>query len=520
MDRLAIISFLDNLIKPGDKRNRIVAIWTAVFLTAAHAFRWFNTGFNHDSLKVFQLDGCWQAYLGRYLAPIYLLVRGKIGAPFLIALIVAAFLIVANILMVRILRIKNPFHVILFCALSATSPVLISLFSSQITATDLHILALVFAALSVYVLLECDRRWGWALAALFLACSLALYQAYTQVVVTLILLRLLLDLLIEPDFGVVWRKKGKVILFFLFGAAVYFVGYVLFIKIVYGLDLSQLPSNGQYNSLDGMTHLRLADIPKLFAGLYESFSKSFVRPETRLLRFRGYANLTALACVLYYLFRSDAPVKRKLMAAGLLLLLPLGANFVYILTRGMAHTLMIFSYTVLYGGVLALAEMRRSSSIVRGITVAALSFIVWGNVVFANTLYLRKNLEAQATLSVMTRLLGTIESVEGYKPGETSIVLVGDLNKSSVRQVRSGYPSLRTLLDYNTFSVTYPESYADYFHFVLGYPLNFMYPDVSSRYAKMEEVLSMPSFPSLGCAKMIGDTLVVRLSEDLSPREK
>lgn len=520
MDRQAIISFLDNLIKPRDKRNRIVAIWTAVFLTAAHAFRWFNTGFNHDSLKVFQFDGSWQAYLGRYLAPIYLVVRGKIGAPFLIALIAGAFLIVANILMVRILRIKKPLHVIMFCALSATSPVLISLFASVLTATDLHILALMFAALSVYVLLECDRKWGWALGALFLACSLALYQAYAQVVVTLILLRLLLELLTEPDYGKVWKNKGRIILFFLVGVAVYCVGYVLFIKLFYGLDLSQLPSNGDYNSLDKMTRLRLADIPKLLAGMYKSFARYFVRPETRLLRFRSFANLTVLACVLYYLFRADAPVKRKLMAAGLLLLLPLGANFVYILTGGMAHTLMIFSYTVLYGGVLALAEMRRSSSIVRGITVAALSFIVWGNVVFANTLYLRKNLEAQATLSVMTRLLGTIESVEGYKPGETSVVLVGDLNKSSVRQFRYGYPSLHTLMDYNTFSMTYPESYADYFHFVLGYPLNFMYQNVSSRYAKMDEVLAMPSFPSPGCAKMVRDTLVVRLSEDLGHKKK
>ena len=82
MDRQAIISFFDNLIKPGDKRNRIVAIWTAVFLTAAHAFRWFNTGFNHDSLKVLQYDANWQAYLGRYLAPIYLLVRGEIRSAF------------------------------------------------------------------------------------------------------------------------------------------------------------------------------------------------------------------------------------------------------------------------------------------------------------------------------------------------------------------------------------------------------------------------------------------------------
>lgn len=172
MDHERLITLIDNLVRPSDKRNRIVAIWTVVFLTAAHAFRRFNTAFNHDSLKVFQSDYSWQAYLGRYLVPTYLMFRGKIGVPFLIALITSIFLVVVNVLMVRVLRIKKPIHVILFCGLTATTPVIISLFSTFITATDIHVLALVFATLSVYFLLE--YQWGLVLGGLFLACSLVL----------------------------------------------------------------------------------------------------------------------------------------------------------------------------------------------------------------------------------------------------------------------------------------------------------------------------------------------------------
>lgn len=511
MDGRIIISFFDDFIKPGDKRNRIVAIWTAVFLTAAHAFRWFNTAFNHDSLKVFQSDGSWQAYLGRYLVPAYLMLRGKIGAPFLIAMITAVFLIVANVLMVRILRIEKPLHVILFCALTATSPVLISLFSTFITATDIHILALLFAALSVYVLFE--YKSGWVPGGLFLACSLALYQAYAQVAVTLILLRLLTDILTESDLKKVWKNAGRVILFLLVGAAVYFAGFVISMKLVYGLGMSQLPSNGAYNSLDGMSSLSLADFPKLFAGLFESFFDVFVNIDSRFLLLRGLANLTVLACSLVLLLISGASIKRKCMAVALMLLLSLGANFTYFLSRGMIHTLMTFSYTVLYGGVLALAELRRSS-VARGLTATALIFIVWGNVVFANSFNLRNSLEEQATLSVMSRLLGKIESVEGYKPGETGVVLVGDLNDSGVKQLRHGYPKLMIIRDYPSFSVSYPESYANYFRDVLGYPVRILDKGASESYSEMDEVLSMPSFPSPGCVRMIGDVIVVRLSQE------
>lgn len=39
--------------------------------------------------------------------------------------------------------------------------------------------------------------------------------------------------------------------------------------------------------------------------------------------------------------------------------------------------------------------------------------------IYANQMYLKKDLEYDATLSVMTRVVDRIEQVEGYIPGET-----------------------------------------------------------------------------------------------------
>ncbi len=351
-------TFIDNLIRPSDKRNRIVVIWTLVFFTIAHAFRWFNTAYNHDSLRVYQLDGHLQVFLGRFLVPSYLLFRGKIASPFLIALITAVFMVLATILMVRVLDLKKPVHIISFCALTATCPVLISLFSTFISATDIHILALLFATLSVYVFFEFKR--GWILGALFLVCSLALYQAYAQVAVTLILMCIIRDVLVGDDLKGVWNTGKKAALLLFIGAALYFIGYVLYVKLVHGLDLSQLPSNGSYNSLDGMTHLRITDIPGLFRGAYVFFFHRMVKTSSSFLLRCGVANLLILASAFLFIFRSEASAKRKIIAVLLSLFLPLAANFVFILSRGMVHTLMVFSFIVLYGGALAMMELQVS----------------------------------------------------------------------------------------------------------------------------------------------------------------
>ena len=63
------------------------------------------------------------------------------------------------------------------------------------------------------------------------------------------------------------------------------------------------------------------------------------------------------------------------------------------------------------------------------------------------------------------------------------------------------------------FSVTYHETISDYFNYYLAYPIKVADRDTAVYFSQMPEVAEMPAFPSPGCAKMIGDKLVVKLSE-------
>lgn len=59
------------------------------------------------------------------------------------------------------------------------------------------------------------------------------------------------------------------------------------------------------------------------------------------------------------------------------------------------------------------------------ISLALIAALVWGNIQTANALYLKKDLERQATLSRMTELCLRLDQTEGYVPGETPVVFIG-----------------------------------------------------------------------------------------------
>ena len=63
------------------------------------------------------------------------------------------------------------------------------------------------------------------------------------------------------------------------------------------------------------------------------------------------------------------------------------------------------------------------------------------NIIYANQIYLKKELEYQSTLSVMTGLTERLESTPGYIPGETSVSFLGSLAESPYySDIRKGFP--------------------------------------------------------------------------------
>ena len=61
-----------------------------------------------------------------------------------------------------------------------------------------------------------------------------------------------------------------------------------------------------------------------------------------------------------------------------------------------------------------------------------LALILFDKTVFANQLYLKKELEIDSTLSVMTRVLDRLEQTEGYAVGETPVAMAGYVNASAI----------------------------------------------------------------------------------------
>ena len=529
-----IISRLEETVLAlvNDKRNRSVAVWTILFSLVAHGFRWFNAYFFHDSLIIYQGDGSQQALLGRFLVPFWLLVRGKIATPLPVAFFSVCFLCLANILIVKLLDIKRPPHIIALCALVAASPTVSCLYAYFIPSTDIHMLATLLAVGSVWLL--CRFKWGWIPASFCLAGSMALYESYAEVAVVLLFLLVIKDLVQDRKQILTQGKMLGTAAYLVLGGLLFLTGWVVTARYLSGTGIASMPTAGDYNSLHRLGDLRFSNLFPLLKGTYVSFMEYVTFPETRTPRLIGALNqLLAVGAFALAATSTRKPAKIPAIAAALVLI-PLGTNFVYILTGGLVHCLMVFSFTVLYAGVLMCMEFDLPDNIERGarkgihtaarvLLLIVLSVVSFNFVVFANQTHLKMALEGQATLSVMTRVIDRMEQVEGYDPGVTPVVIVGDLNMSAVAQDRDGYDTqsgrgpqeLRQASKWkgNHFCMTYSQAYTSYFKNVLGYPFNGCGRATMTRFSGMTEVIGMPSFPSQGCVKMLRDTLVVKLSD-------
>ena len=98
----------------------------------------------------------------------------------------------------------------------------------------------------------------------------------------------------------------------------------------------------------------------------------------------------------------------------LLVLFPLGINFVCVLSKGMQHSLMIYGFYLVYILGIKTAEITAHNLGNKGnlkkyaiyvIMLTALLTVSWSNIVYSNQVYLKKNLQEKATHSMMTRIV-------------------------------------------------------------------------------------------------------------------
>ena len=499
---------------------------TFLFGLCAHAYRFFNLNFSHDSLMIWEDDWAVQIGLGRFLQPLYRMLRGDLGAPFLLGLLSLVWLALANCIVVSLLEIRALRHIALLCGVLSTNAVLTFSFATYLPWADVYTLAYLLAALAVWLAVRFS--WGFLAAWVPLALSLALYQSYLNVTVILLMIVFVKNVLDGLGTKELLIRIGRYLGALLGGLVVY---YIVLQIVLAATGISLLET---YNGLSQLWNYRLDTLWELVVATWKYPLRYMLHPETYHPRTVALVNwavglAAAAALVRTALAKRPAKIPTALLALCVFAM-PFGVNVIFFVSKGNQHSLMIFSFFLLYAFAFMLwdyhnrlppakwpekllAAVRRARPLFAALLSGLLLLVILFNVVFANQVYLKKALEYEATMSFMTKLTYSIEQTEGYVPGETPVIMVGDFETSSLFAQRRGFEEVTgDGLDRGS-AATYSGTFVHYFNAILSYRINWIDTGTAREYAAWPEVRSMPVYPARGSCQIVNGVLVVKIQD-------
>ena len=497
---------------------------TVLFGLCAHAYRFFNLDFSHDSLMIYEDDWSVQIGLGRFLHPLYREIRGDLTAPFLMGLLALLWLALANYIVISLLELRSLKHIALLCGILSSNAVLTFTFATYLHDGDAYALAYLLAALAAWLAVR--YSWGFLAAWVPLVLSLSLYQSYLNVAIILLMIAFVKHVLDGLETKELLIRIAKYLGALLGGLVVY---YIVLQIVLAATGIALLDTE---NGLAQLGNYDLSGLLQLVIDTVKYPIRYMLRPETYHPQIVAGINLVVFLLSLAALVR--AAIVKKLKKVPLLLLvlcvlaMPFGINAVYFVSIGNQHSLMIFSFFFFYAFALVLWEYHRELPPIRFtekipaanglkklppiLCGGLLSVLILFNVVFANQIYLRKALEYDATISYLTKVTYSMEQTDGYVPGETPVLFLGELRDSVLFHDRRGFEELNGIGLHQQFSTTYSSTFFHFFNAVLSYRINWMDTANAESYAGLPEVQAMPAYPARGSCRIVDGVLIVKLS--------
>ena len=384
-------------------------------------------------------------------------------------------------------------------------------------------LALLLSVIAVY--LWKMYRYGFLIGIVPVGLSMGLYQGFVTMTITLVLIDLTLELLMGQDAKTVFVRGLKAVVMLIGGGIL----YLILMKVICFATGVEILS-GNYNSVDTFLSMSIGDFIYYIIGAYLETCYNILAPVS-LYSFRAVVLVHVImigigACIVIWKWIS-IKWKEKLLAVLLIALMPLGMNIAYVLSGGVGHDVMYYAIWMDYLFVILLAQMalgekstvpqkKISSGLKRGASVVSVCLVcavLWSNVQTANAVYLKKDLEEDASLSLFTRIIYEMESTEDYIPGETPVVFVG--NPSELIEEVVGFESVSAITGAGYTSVLGAAErlyYQKYFDYILLNPAIMADSETWDEVSSSEAVEEMPSWPEAGSVQMIDGVLVVKLS--------
>lgn len=319
-----------------------ILIYTVLFMVIAHGYRYVTFGFSHDSMVINSfMNNEWQISIGRFLQPVYLYIRGGVVAPYLVGLFSILWLSISTYLIIELLQPKKQSTIIWICGIMAINSTLSVSNATYIPWSDMFMLSLLFSVLGVYFFVKC--KWGFIVAPFLFCASLALYQAYIQVAVLLLMVLLVLNILDGQGFQDILRSSLNSVGILFLGLIIYY-----FINKI-ALAITGITLVDSYNGLQDIGDYSSESIPVVFVKTYLHVARFFIMPETFNAGLSAAVNIIIIVFVLVMLVRLSSKhrieTRNKVLLGLIIIAMPFGANAVHFIAKFM-HSLMTYSFVL------------------------------------------------------------------------------------------------------------------------------------------------------------------------------
>lgn len=509
-----------------DLKNDIKTLYFALAATflwgfAAHGYMFADNSVSHDSLREFHaqiLGNNIKMGSGRIFTSLYRdLLGSDVTLPWLTGILALLWIGLAVYLTVRLFRVESKVTVCLIAGIFATNIAVSATTATYIHDLDSYMFSMLCAVAAAWLWRE--LKWGWLMGAVFTAGAIGIYQGYLFVTVTLVMLTCIFRLYQKEDFRQVFGDGLKAVAMILLGGIAYYVA----MKAMLALTGAQLVK-GDYNSMDLILHQSPEAILGLVADAYGDWFRHLWEAYSSYpaILIKGATAVFFLICGAGFVTMAadkKTGAAEKLLCLVLMALLPLGMNLIYVLTISRSHDLMTFPIWLFYlFAVLSADHLAKKwykpGCWVRGACIALAMLVLYGNVRFSNGMYMKKDLEFDAYLSLMTRIVTRMEMTEGYVPGETTVVFVG--NPEHHNAMIPGFKDYWNVIGMTRSDLLIePERsrYQAYFDYILSLPINLAEPETWRQISHSEASQAMPCYPLPGCMEFREEILVVKLGK-------
>lgn len=491
-------------------------LFTAIFSLLAHGYRYLSMSFSGDSLLL-TMEGTavYQSTLGRFLQPVYWQIRGLINAPWLIGLFSTVFLAAAVLIAASLFDMNAPVYLALLSGLMVTGETFAVSNATYLPWMDVYALSLLLCLLGAAVFWRCPR--GAVICTIFYALACGLYQSYLPSASTMIIFLLLRQTLHGEKVSRIFVRGLQACASLIGGLLL----YALFLSIA--LKITGGRASQEYNGVGNLSHFALDRIPALLLDTFKTPLEYLFSPVSaksmpfHINRIPFLLNFTLL--LLSFMMLSQHLRKLSLssisMVLFLLFMLPFSMNFIQFVAQGAVSGLTIYTYSFFYLAVLFLAYKTTSSHLRSAghLSMILLSMMIGLNIIHANQLYVKRDLELSSTLSAMTRILNRAEETEGYIPGETPVVPLGLLSSSSLVMERPGFEAAAAQQGMNTtYAAAHEYSMYWYLKMMLGENIVVPTPEETRKLNQLPEADSIPAYPAEGFAQMLDGRLFIRFN--------